>query len=408
MPAQELQFDTPSTESHGPVEFFSDLLKDDPGKERGPLLSVKNIIDLQRYESLALELPTNEDEIRALMGNYNDEPGLSVADFSRVFSIVREHARLWTSLRDGIASLLVRLESFAGDVEVANLTCETLIKNIKAARADFSGLPDTYAELLVHEHLPGTGYLASVSSASTQVVDGEGLVPLIEELCTDIEAYALVLDAISVGLDEFCSSLVKKMWGETSTLILALQTSRLGTRAADHENAVQQLKAAQAQLVEQYRTTQAQWGEFGKLVSDPSQSANVGCSVTDGNNYYRGLLAACVENAAKLQAEEDKLFAQAMPDCRPARELEERLRKLKSMGVVFLEAQAALRNLRIIWGGLESRVQASSKEITAIEDDYSLLCVAQKMRWIAQPWTDVRQKVAQLRSRVKAAQANQG
>jgi hypothetical protein len=384
---------------------FTDLLGVASGKRQGSAPSVDNLVAIRQYVLIANALPSGDDEIQAMIGDLGNDSGISVADFSRVFTLVREHVAQWRPLQSSLANMRPKLCTLGESLEVMAAHLVTLTDDIRKARSDFSGLPTTYKELAEHERVFGDQHLSSLGLGNLGLLEGKSLKEELDDLFTDVAAFGLVIKGISLLLEDFSAILQESLWEKLSTLIHKVESSRLSVRVGNDEKALEALQSRHTQYSEKYIRIQNEWLTFGALGAEEKAKMFPGMSEGDVNERFTAQLAELMAEDEKIWLEWAILKAVIEPNRKRFETLRRLLKELEAILPVFLTADAGLRSLQGAWRRFEALVLASAKDAANVKDDYSLLLLASKLNEIAQPWARIRDELSTFNDRVESAQA---
>ena len=147
------QFDPESPEfkvaTQGPEQLLKAMSADGNEfvRDKGFVLTAKNIVDIRKYEWFALSFPSSTEDITHYIGGESDEAGLTVSDFQTTFTMLRDHAQEWDPLEHDIRNLGTELLGFSRTMANHAGKLVDLIEKLEK-RNGLDGAPKRYGQLL--------------------------------------------------------------------------------------------------------------------------------------------------------------------------------------------------------------------------------------------------------------------
>lgn len=314
----------------------------------GLILTKAQLIDLKRYETCGLALPTVLKDVIFYLGYETGAgPSLEARDFQKTFTHVHEHASQWNTLRTDLMNVGSQLWVFADQMLVYASGVRRLYDEVKAKPSEKVD-PQNLAEVLQ--------YIQHVGSLVLQRRNGT------ESLKRQLDAFAeklstAVMPEVQLKLRSIDNSNVQP---DIQALIDTIEK-----RAADIEEKQREYKT----LVKTSALNTSALPGLGLYYSDEADKVR---------NQIRALRQQ-QEASVVLLEQKNRIHASLL-----------RVRcDLHDLSGVILDADIATQNMVIVWNGLHTYLTHSAEEAGRIDDALSLRRLLNAFNLVAEPWVQI-------------------
>jgi len=316
---------------------------------RGPglILTREQLIDLKRYETHGLALPTVLRDVVWYLG-YERGAGLNLEarDFQETFNLVHDHALRWNPIRTSLMNVGSELWVFADQMQVYETAVQALYDHIKSkpeiAPAD--------ADDFLH-YLQQVAVLVMQHRGST-------------------EALKSTLDDFALHLSSVVMPAVQLKLRSIANIDTSPQTRRLnGTINSRADHVMQQQR--------EYRTQVEN--------ATDATSPQIGLNIYKSAEAHRTRQQLKQLRVAQLQ----EIFQLAQQNTIHA-SLQRLRNDLQDVTLVILDAGIAINNMVTVWNGLHTYLTASIQEANKIDSSLTLRRLMNAFRLVAEPWRQIK------------------
>lgn len=315
----------------------------------GLILTKEQLIDLKRYESRGLALPTALNDVIFYLGYETGAgPHLEARDFQTTFNHIHQHALQWNPLRTDLMNVGSELWVFADQMLVYANGVRHLYNEIKATSSEKLD-PKDQAEFLQ--------YIQQVASLVLQRRN--------------------VTELLKRRLNAFAQELSAEVMPEVRLKLRSIDTSQLPT---DIKALIDVVDRRSADIEDKQR-------EYTALVQ---KSAGDSIAVP-ALGLYRSAEADKVRkqiSALRQQQEASVILLEQK------NRIHGSLHRVRSdwhdLTRVILDADIATQNMVVVWNGLHTYLTHSVQEAGRIDSALSLRRLLNAFNLVAQPWAQIK------------------
>jgi len=343
-------------------------------RDPGLILTTEDARQIRSYVRTGLELPTDLEQVRQLLGNYSsDIKGLAPQDIRDLYAMINAHCQTWAPLESDIRKVGSDLYAFS---DALLETARTLVEFV-------TGL-ESYQSLKVSDLSPEQiDALPPVALAPGDTLKIHILAGFFDELNTLLEEHRVSTTRVKAGVGEFRKTLRGSIAPDVSLKV------RL-SNSADTSREVARLNGELASLTQRIDQKTAEYGAYVKYALIGVWWGPIGAAIT-GSIY--GIKA---ENVRK---EKNELIESK-------RRVEQQLMKLNTLlgGLRTLEtnledlegridgATVGIAGLESIWVLLEELVKSSHKRVADLNNATYLAILVLRFNIVISNWLDIKKQ----------------
>lgn len=347
-----------------------------PESERDPGLLVTNedVRRIRRYVKTGLELPTDLEEVRQLLGGQeSDIPGLEAEAIQTLYRGINGHARSWSPIEDDMKKVGSDLNVFAGNLITTSQELVAFIKGLESYQQrqvgdltpeEIDRLPPVAILPEDQQKVPALlglvndlkGYI-NEHSASTQRVKGS--VAMFKDNLKDTIAPSVSLKVQLISSNN-TNEIISRLNAD-----IALLNERINQKIAEYEE------------YSKYKWIGFWWGPIGGGIS----------------------YSIWGPKAARVLREKDALVAEK-------RELEKQVEQYNRLLSSLLSFQTSLQdlqtridgasssvaNIESLWVLLEELVDSSYRKLDGITNAMYLVSFVSRFKTVISNWEDIRKQ----------------
>lgn len=349
---------------------------DDVVRDRGLLLTKKQIIDSRKYEAAGLALPHTlkdvEDYLRFGAGQ-DGGPGLNPTDFLSTFVNTRNHARRWSPLRERIMMTGQGLKSFASSMLNYGKSIQEVLNDDDSVAFLKANKIKTLAQLKALEIELGDKFPDIAIDPDTVTTLGYYLQRIFERInknLSDVQGIKSDLDMFGYDLREHVLPSIKLRVGliDSSTL------------AAD-------IKVLKNNIDERAKEIDIKNTEYKAAVQEALKAAAGMNIVGLAMAIYMGV------EAENIRAARNELYAEQERDIQVLASMNQTLgslarvkHDLQSLMIVAIDADIATQNLMHVWRSLYLHISNSVTAMERVDDALSLRIFGTEFEEVVLPW----------------------
>ncbi|WP_332767971.1 alpha-xenorhabdolysin family binary toxin subunit A [Pseudomonas koreensis] len=361
----------PKLLSHASVSEGSDVVRD-----RGLLLTKKQIIDLRKYEAAGLALPHTlkdvEDYLRFGAGQ-NGGPGLNPTDFLSTFLSTRNHARRWSPLRERIMMTGQGLKSFASSMLNYGKAIQEVLNDDDSVAFLKANKIKTLAQLKALEIELGDKFPDIAIDPDTVATLGYYLQRIFERInknLSDVQDIKKDLDLFGYDLREHVLPNIKLRVGLIDSSALAAE-----------------IKVLKNNIDNRAKEIDIKNTEYKAAVQEALKAAAGMNIVGLAMAIYMGV------EAENIRAARNELYAEQERDIQVLANMNQTLgslarvkHDLQSLMIVAIDADIATQNLMHVWRSLYLHISNSVAAMDRINDALSLRIFGADFEEVVLPW----------------------
>jgi len=315
----------------------------------GLILTKAQLVDLKRYETRGLALPTSLSDVIVYLG-YATGAGsnLEARDFQTTFNHIHQHAAKWNPLRTDLMNVGSELWVFADQMMTYASGVRRLYDEVKAKPSENVD-PQDLADVLQ--------YIQQVASIVLQRRNGT--------------------ESLKRRLDAFAEELSTAVMPQVQLKLRSIDTSHL---QPDIQALIDTIERRGADIEEKQR-------EYKTLVKKSSLNIfalpGLGLYYSDEADKVRNQISALrqQQEASVVQLEQKNRIHASLHRVRC---------DLHDLSRVILDADIASQNMVIVWNGLHTYLTHSIEEAGRIEDALSLRRLLNAFNLVAEPWGQIK------------------
>jgi hypothetical protein len=315
----------------------------------GLILTKEQLIDLKRYESHGLALPTALKDVIWYLGYEKGAgPNLEARDFQASFNRIHLHAAQWNPLRTDLMNVGSELWVFADQMQVYGNAARQLYAEIRAKPA----------EALVAE-------------------DQADFLHYVQQVAALVLQRRSATEALKRRLDAFARELSTTLMPDVQLKIRSIDTSRL---PADIQSLNSVINKRAIDIEEKQR-------EYQTLVRK-SVSASF---LLIGMGIYYGVEADKVRKQLNTLRQEQQRSIRLLEQKNRIHASLQRVRHdLHDLSLVIFDADIATQNLVIVWNDLHLYLTHSVEEAGKIDSALTLRRLMNAFNLVAEPWGQIK------------------
>lgn len=315
----------------------------------GLILTKEQLINLKRYETYGLALPTTLKEVVGYLGYEKGAgPNLEAKDFQASFSRIHRHASQWNPLRTDLMNVGSELWVFADQMQVYGKAAQQLYDEIKAKSSEALA-PEDHADFLHY----------------------------VQEVATLVLRRQDATVALKRRLDTFSDQLSADVMRDLTGKLKSIDTHSLPQDIRDLNNAINRRASDIEEMQREYQT----------LVKK-----SVGASFAlIGLGIYYGIDADKVRkqiNALRLQQEKSIDLLSQKNTIHAS--LQRVRNDVQDLNLVIVDAYTATTNMAVVWAALDTYLKHSVQEAGKIDSTLGLRRLLNAFNQVAKPWEQIK------------------
>ncbi|QKF51389.1 alpha-xenorhabdolysin family binary toxin subunit A [Pseudomonas graminis] len=315
----------------------------------GLILTEAQLIDLMRYATHGLALPTRLKDVVWYLG-YETGAGLNLEarDFQESFNRIHLHAMQWNPLRTDLMNVGSELWVFADQMQVYGNGVRQLYDEIKSKAAE---------TLDPEDHQDFQHYIEQVAAL------------VLERRSTT--------EALKGRLDAFAHELSTTVMPDVQLKLRSIDTNNVSTEIRTLNDAINRRAAEIEEKQQEYKTliqksAGASFPLIGLGIYNHSEADEVRKKIS--------ALRQDQENSIGLLGQKNKIHAS----------LQRVRHDLHDLSLVILDADIATQNMVVVWNGLHIYLTHSIQEAGKIDSALSLRRLMNAFNLVAEPWGQIK------------------
>lgn len=349
---------------------------DDVVRDRGLLLTKKQIIDLRKYEAAGLALPYTLKDVQDYLrfgAGQDGGPGLNPTDFLNTFTQTRNHARRWSPLRQRIMMTGQGLKSFASSMINYGKSIQEVLNDDDSVAFLKKNKIKTLAQLKALEMELGNKFPDIEIDPDTVATLDYYLQRIFEKInqnLSDVQSIKNDLDTFAYDLREHVLPNIKLRVGLIDSSTLAVDIKVLKN---DIDNRAKEIDIKNT--------------EYKAAVQEALKSA-AGLNIAGlAMAIYMGVEAENIRVARdELYAEQDRDIQTLSSKNQTLGSLARVKHDLQNLMIVAIDADIATQNLLHVWKSLYLHISNSVSAMSRINDALSLRIFGVEFEEVVQPW----------------------
>ncbi|WP_459748912.1 alpha-xenorhabdolysin family binary toxin subunit A [Pseudomonas sp. 3A(2025)] len=344
------------------------------GVERDPGLLITNedVRRIHRYVRTGLELPTDLEQIRQLVGDYGiDIAGLEPDAIQALYQAIHDHAASWSALENDMRAVGSDLYVFSGGL--IN-TVDVMIELIKSLAAWQTLKPDDLTPEQI-ESLP-----------PIELPDGDrqqlpGLVALVGDIEKLVSRHSVSTTRVSSGVAVFKGRLRDNLAPDVARKINLAKSSetneailRLNEDIARLNERIEQ-KIAEYEEYANYKWVGFWWGPIGGAISW---------------SIYGPKANDALKEKDRLMGEKQGLERQLRQLNQFVSELHAFETNMQDLKARMDGATSSVSNIESLWVLLAELVESSRKSLEDLDDGKFLVIFVSRFKSLVSNWTDIK------------------
>lgn len=316
----------------------------------GLILTKEQLVELKRYETLGLALPTELNDVIFYLGYETGAgPYLEARDFQTTFNHINQHALRWNPLRTDLMNVGSELWVFADQMLVYAAGVRRLYNEIKTKPSETAD-PEAQADFLQY----------------------------IEQVASLVLQRRNVTEALKRRLKAFAEELSTAVMPEVKLKLRSIDTSNLPTGI---QSLIDTLERGGADI-------EAKQLEYKALVKK-SAADSIGLPQL---SLYRSSDADKVrKQISALRQQQEASIVLLEQKNRIHASLHRVRSELHDLTLVLVDADIATQNLTDVWNGLHTYLTYSVQEAGRIDSVLSLRRLFNAFNLVAKPWGQIKQ-----------------
>jgi len=318
---------------------------EDAVRASGLFITKGQLIDLKRYETYGLALPTVLKDVILYLGYESGAgPSLDARDFQKTFGLIHQHALQWNPLRTDLMNVGSELWVFADQLLILASGVRQLYDEIKAKPSELYD-PEDQSDFLQ--------YVQQVAALVLQRRNST--------------------ESLQRRLDAFAQELSTVLMPQVQLKLRSIDTSKL---PADIKMLIDTIKR-RGDAIEQKQI------EYKTLVRETSESG----LVVPGLSLYNSTKANDVrKQIGALRQQQEASIALLEQKNRIHASLHRVRGGLHDMTLVFLDADIATQNMVSMWNDFNSYLNSAIEAADRIDSALSLRQLMNAFTLVAEPW----------------------
>ncbi|RON65082.1 alpha-xenorhabdolysin family binary toxin subunit A [Pseudomonas fluorescens] len=348
-------------------------------RDRGLLLTKKQIIDLRKYEAAGLALPYTLKDVQDYLrfgAGQDGGSGLNINDFLDTFKKTREHTRRWSPLRGRIMMTGQGLKTFASSMLNYGNSIQKILSNDDSVAFLKKNKIRTLAQLKALEIELGDKFPDIEVDPDTVATVGYYLTRIFERIKINLND----VESIKADLLLFDYDLREHVLPDIKLRVGLIESSSL---AAD-------VKLLKNGIDDRAKEIDIKNTEYKAAVQEALKSAAGMNIVGLAMAIYMGV------EAENIRAARNELYAQQERDIQVLASKNQTLgslarvkHDLQKLVLVAIDANVATENLLHVWKSLESHVSTSVAAVDQINDAMSLHIFGTEFEEVVLPWKSI-------------------
>jgi hypothetical protein len=370
----------------------------DSTRDAGLILTKAQVIDLKRYASKAILLPTEIKGVIAYLGYDSDRfagNGLAPDDFAKCFTKVNNHAQKWSDLERRVKNVSAELKVFANSMSTYGKSVDKAIADIKGVNTlrqlgivTFEDLKRVQIEM--GDSFPGIEFDAHDAEAAETF--GFVIEKILKKVIEHQEKTEELKDDLTLYGDEL-SNVVRPA---IKLQLVALENSDLEGNIVELQKEIDDLNK---QIDEKSKA-------YKKLVESSLGSAASMNIVGLGMAIYLGTQAENIRKERNnVKADRDIKAKEMYGMHKTLGRLGYIKADLQDLEMLSIEADCATKNLITVWNRLHTYVKQSKEEAETINDAMRASIFAYQFQQVVAPWGLVLKEADQLLNVFEEAEA---
>ncbi|WP_295476507.1 alpha-xenorhabdolysin family binary toxin subunit A [uncultured Pseudomonas sp.] len=347
-------------------------------RDPGLLVTNEDVRAIRRYVNTGLALPTDLQQIRQLLGNYESTvAGLSPEDIQRLYGDIREHAASWSGLEDDMRAVGSDLHVFAGNLVSTTQDTIEFIQHLDSWRT--LGLEDLTPEQL--EQMP-----------PTELVEGDrkklpGLLALVGELKRHIQVHSASTLRVRDGAAQFKGRLREEIAPGVALKIQLANSVEAGNEVTELREELRRLNERIDQKTKEYeeyckyRWVGFVWGVIGGAIS---------------LSIYGPKASAVLKEKDQLVKERNSLETKLRRLDKFLADLHEFETHLQDLKIRIDGAISGVSNVESLWVLLKDLVDSSYRQLESMDDVKLLVIFVSRFRTMIANWQEIQKQALDL------------
>lgn len=345
-------------------------------RDRGLLLTKKQIIDLRKYEAAGLALPHTLKDVQDYLrfgAGQDGGPGLNPTDFLSTFVRTRDHAKRWSPLRERIMMTGQGLKSFASSMLNYGNSIQEVLNDDESVAFLKANKIKTLAQLKALELELGDKFPDIEIDPDTVATLGYYLQRIFDKINDNLKE----VQGIKNDLDMFGYDLREHVLPNIKLRVGLIDSSTL---AAD-------IKVLKSNIDDRAKEIDIKNTEYKAAVQEALKAAAGMNIVGLAMAIYMGV------EAENIRAARNKLYAEQERDIQVLASMNQTLgslarvkHDLQSLMIVAIDADIATQNLMHVWKSLYLHISNSVTAMGRINDALSLRVFGTEFEEVVLPW----------------------
>ncbi|WP_457968264.1 alpha-xenorhabdolysin family binary toxin subunit A [Pseudomonas sp. R4-84] len=363
--------------AEAPEVFVKASFGEGGGNNRQPgiQLTKEQIISLKKYEVLGLSLPVRLQDVEVYL-NYGagdvGGPGLKAVDFQRTFAITYDHAKRWSPLRERIMQTGNQLRNFS----------DTFTKYGKRIIAvyeylDASDYLKKHKIKTVEEYFELMRTLPDLPDLTVEKGDIEEIQGFLKEMLFEVQKNHKNAEGVRLELDKFGIDMRETV----------LPAVKLRLKAVSDNTYKQDIEVIQKEIDQRAASIDELNQQYADMVKEAIRAAatlNIGGLIM---GIYQGVKAEELRKERnRLKNEQDGDIQKLSSKSQTLASLNRVRGDLQNLSAVTIEAEAATRNLMLVWNSLSNFIESSSEHVEKIENAVRLRMFITQIELVVSPW----------------------
>ncbi|WP_445570900.1 alpha-xenorhabdolysin family binary toxin subunit A [Pseudomonas sp. E102] len=363
--------------AEAPEVFVKASFGEGGGNNRQPgiQLTKEQIISLKKYEVLGLSLPVRLQDVEVYL-NYGAGDvgglGLKAVDFQRTFAITYDHAKRWSPLRERIMQTGNQLSNFS----------ETFTKYGKRIVAvyeylDASEYLKKHKIKTVEEYFELMRTLPDLPDLTVEKGDIEEIQDFLKNMLLEVQKNHKNAEEVRFQLDKFGIDMRETVLPAVKLRLKAVSDNTYKQDIEVIQKVIDQRAASIDELNQQY-------ANMVKEAIGAAATLNIGGLIM---GIYQGVKAEELRKERnRLKNEQDGDIQKLSSKSQTLASLNRVRGDLQNLSAVTIEAEAATRNLMLVWNSLSNFIESSSEHVEKIENAVRLRMFITQIELVVSPW----------------------
>lgn len=347
-------------------------------REPGLLVTNEDVRKIRRYVNTGLALPTDLEQIRQLLGNYESGvAGLKPEDIQHLYMDIRDHAASWNGLENDMRAVGSDLHVFAGNLISTTESTIDFIQSLDSWRT--LGLDDLTPEQI--EQMP-----------PTELVEGDrkklpGLLALVGEMRQYIQVHSVSTVRVRDNASQFKGRLREEIAPGVALKIQLANSMEAGNEVVELREDLRRLNERIEQKVKEYeeyakyRWVGFWWGPIGGAIS---------------LSIYGPKAAAVLKEKEQLVKERNSLETKLRRLDKFLADLHEFETHLQDLKIRIDGAISGAGNIESLWVLLKDLVDSSYRQLESINDVKLLVIFVSRFKIMMTNWREIKDQALDL------------